>query len=136
MSIAASELQRAVYSTLAGNAALIALLGGPDVFDHTPPSATFPYVTFGQMSVFDWDTATETGHEVLFSLHVWSRAKGRKEAFAIIEKVSELLNDAALNVGAHTLICLRHQETETGYDDDVAVHHGLMRFRAVLEPTE
>lgn len=134
MSAAASELQKAVYLVLTGDAQLTGLLGGPDIFDHTPPSAAFPYVTFGAASIFDWDTSTEDGSEILFSLHVWSRKRGRQEALAIAERINGLLNDAPLSVVGHSLINLRLEATETGYDDDVAVHHGQMRFRAVLEP--
>lgn len=134
MSAAASELQKAVYKALTGDAALTALLGGADIYDHTPPSASFPYVTFGQTSVFDWDTASEPGCEILFTLHIWSRAKGRKEVFAILDAVTGLLDEAALAVEGHHLVAIRFEAAETAYDDDVAVHHGQARFRAVLEP--
>ncbi|MEX0345045.1 MAG: DUF3168 domain-containing protein [Rhizobiaceae bacterium] len=134
MSAAASQLQKAVYQALAGGTALKALLGGPDIFDHTPPSASFPYVTFGQTSVFDWDTASEPGCEILFTIHIWSRAKGRGEVFAILDTVTGLLDEAALTVEGHHLVAIRFETAETGYDDDVAVHHGQARFRAILEP--
>lgn len=135
MSAAALELQKAVYQALTTDAELTGLLGGPDIFDHTPPSAAFPYVTFGAASIFDWDTSTEDGNEILFSLHVWSRKRGRQEALAIAERIGGLLKDAPLTVAGHSLVNLRLEASETGYDDDVAVHHGQMRFRAVLEST-
>lgn len=131
---AASELQKAVHAALTGDAGLTALLGGPDVFDQTPPSAAFPYATYGKTDVFDWSTATENGSEILFTLHVWSRERGRAQALAIMDTVGALLNDQPLAVAGHNLIGLQLQSAETGYDDDVAVHHGTMRFRAVLEP--
>lgn len=134
MSAAVLELQTAIHSVLINDGALASQLGGPDIFDHTPPSAAFPYITFGRSSVFDWNTSTETGSEVLFSLHVWSRAKGRREALAIMGSVAALLDDVSLPVVGHNLVSLRLQASQTDYDDDVAVQHGLMRFRAVLEP--
>ncbi|MEZ5810880.1 MAG: DUF3168 domain-containing protein [Rhizobiaceae bacterium] len=134
MSAAAAELQRAVYQALAGDATLTGLLGGPDIFDHTPPSASFPYITFGTTGVFAWDTSTETGSEVLFALHAWSRARGRGEVLAIMEAIATRLDDAALTVSGYELVRLGVEDSETGYDDDVAVHHGVMRLRAILEP--
>ncbi len=133
MSGAAFALQKAVYKALVQDAALLGLLGGSDIFDHTPPSAAFPYITLGQASEFAWDTSTEEGSEILFTLHVWSRRRGRKQTLAIMQAVADVLDGGQLNVSGQNLVNLMLQSSETAYDDDVAVYHGLMRFRAVLE---
>jgi hypothetical protein len=56
-----AELQTAIHAALVGDAALVTLLGGVRVYDQTPASVPFPYITFGRTSVYDWDTATESG---------------------------------------------------------------------------
>lgn len=134
MSAAALALQKAVHAALTGDAALTALLGGPKVFDHMPPATTFPTVSFGRASVQDWSTATEPGWQVLFSLHAWSRNRGRSQVLAIMQAIRARLVDKALTVSGHHLVALTHIASETGFDDDAAVHFGTMRFRAVLEP--
>ena len=80
----AAELQKAIFEALGANAALTALVGAR-IFDHAPANVAFPYITFGRTSVYDWSTGTESGAEQLFTLHVWSKAKGKKEVLEIME---------------------------------------------------
>lgn len=134
MSLAAAELQKAIFAALGGNAALAALLGGQRIYDHAPANVPFPYVTFGQTSIFDWSTGTESGTEQLFTLHVWSKAKGKKEALEIMEVARAELDSAELSLGGDQhLVNLRLEFAEARYNEDLAVHHGLLRFRAVTE---
>lgn len=133
MTSPAAELQKALFGALANDAVLTGLLGGSKIFDHAPADARFPYVTFGRTSFYDWSTSTEGGVEQLFTLHVWSKAKGKKEIYGIMEQVKLRLDDAGLVLDTHRLVGLRFDYGEARYDEDVAVHHGLLRFRAVIE---
>jgi hypothetical protein len=136
MTAPAAELQKAVFEALAANAAVTALLGGGKIYDHAPANVAFPYLTFGGTSIFDWSTGTESGTEQLFTLHVWSKAKGKKETLAIMEAVRALLDDGSLELDAHHLVNMRLEFAEARYDEDLSVHHGLLRFRAVTEEGE
>jgi hypothetical protein len=136
MTAPAAELQKAVFEALAANAAVTALLGGGKIYDHAPANVAFPYLTFGRTSIFDWSTGTESGTEQLFTLHVWSKAKGKKETLAIMEAVRALLDDGSLELDAHHLVNMRLEFAEARYDEDLSVHHGLLRFRAVTEEGE
>lgn len=132
---AAIELQKAVFAALAGDAALVAALGGePRIHDHAPASVPFPYLTFGRANVHDWSTATEDGSEHVFTIHAWSRAKGKAEAAALMALVRGLLHDADLALDGHALVNLRAETQEIRFDDDHGVHHGSVLFRAVTEP--
>lgn len=133
MTAPAAELQKAIFATLAADAALSAALGADRIFDQAPANVAFPYVTFGRTSVYDWSTGTEKGTEQLFTLHIWSKAKGNKEALEIMELIRAKLDDAALALDSHQLVNLRLEFAEARYDDDLTVHHGLLRFRAVTE---
>ena len=136
MTAPAAELQKAVFSALTADAALTALLGGQKIFDQAPANAAFPYLTFGRTSIFDWSTGTESGSEQLFTIHVWSKAKGKKETLEIMEAARARLDDAALALAGHHLVNLRLEFAEARYDEDLSVHHGLLRFRAVTEEGE
>jgi len=136
MTAPAAELQKAVFEALAANAAVTALLGGGKIYDHAPANVAFPYLTFGGTGIFDWSTGTESGTEQLFTLHVWSKAKGKKETLAIMEAVRALLDDGSLELDAHHLVNMRLEFAEARYDEDLSVHHGLLRFRAVTEEGE
>jgi hypothetical protein len=133
MTAPAADLQKALFAALAGDSALTALLGGLKIFDHAPADVRFPYVTFGRTSIYDWSTGTEGGTEQLFTLHIWSKARGKKEALDIMEAVKGSLDDAALALDEHHLVNLRFEYGEVLYDDDISLHHGLLRFRAVTE---
>lgn len=135
MTSAAIELQKAVFAALSGNASLTAALGGSRIHDHAPANVAFPYITFGRTTVHDWSTGTEDGCEHIFTLHVWSKAKGKSQALEIMDIAGTALHDAELALDGHRLVNLRREFEEARYDDDLAVHHGLVRFRAVTEPT-
>ncbi|MEO3387844.1 DUF3168 domain-containing protein [Mesorhizobium sp. CAU 1741] len=134
MTSAAVELQKAVYATLSADAGLIALIGADRIHDHAPAHLAFPYVTFGRSTVSDWATSTEDGSEHIFTVHVWSNARGKSQALEIMAIIGGLLHDAELSVAEHNLINLRQEFEELRYDADNDVYHGTLRYRAVTEP--
>ena len=134
MTAAAVELQKAVFAALSGDGALVAALGGPRIHDHAPANVPFPYLTFGRSAVYDWSTSSEDGAEHLFTIHVWSKARGRSQAAQIAEIVHGVLHDADLALTGHVLVNLREEFREIRFDDDHDVHHATVRFRAVIEP--
>jgi len=134
MSAPAAELQKAIFSALAADAGLQDILGPERIHDLAPASVQFPYITFGRTSIYDWSTGTASGTEQLLTIHVWSKAQGKKEVHAIIDRVGACLNDASLAMDGHHLVSLRMEFSEIVYDEDLSVHHGLLRFRAVTEP--
>lgn len=134
MASAGWALQRAIYETLTADAAVTAVLGGPRIHDDVPRAAELPYVTIGQSSTRDWSTGSEDGEEHTLTVHVWSRANGRKQVQEIMGVVRGALDDAALTVVGHRLVNLRHEFCEARRDPDGETYHGLIRFRAVTEP--
>jgi hypothetical protein len=127
------SLQKAVFEALEADATLIGLTGGGRIHDDAPQNAAFPYITFGQSIVRDWSTGDDTGAEHVLTLHVWSRAAGRKEAQAIMRAIRLALDDEPLVIEDHRLINLRHELSETARDPDGETVHGIVRFRAVTE---
>lgn len=135
MTAPAAELQKAIFAALGEDAALSALLGSNKIFDHAPANVVFPYITFGRTSIYDWSTGTESGTEQLFTLHIWSKARGKQEALTIMEAARTCLDDGGLLLDGHHLVSLRLEFAEARYNDDLSIYHGLLRFRAVTEPT-
>lgn len=132
MTAPASDLQRTIFAALGAATAVTALVGGR-VFDHAPANVAFPYVTFGQTSIYDWSTGTEVGSEHLFTLHVWSKARGKKEALEVMDAARQALEAPALQLDDHHLVNLRLEFSDVRYDEDLSVYHGLLRFRAVID---
>ncbi len=133
MTAAAADFQKALFEALNGDAALVAALGGAKVLDHAPANVAFPYITFGRTSVYDWSTSTESGTEQLFTLHVWSKARGKAEALAVMEIVRRRLDAGALALDGRHLVNLTFEFAEARFDEDLSVYHGLLRYRAVME---
>ncbi|MEQ1717275.1 MAG: DUF3168 domain-containing protein [Hyphomicrobium sp.] len=134
MSSASFALQQAFHAALTADAALVALLGGARVYDDVPVRAEFPYITFGQTTERDWSTGTEPGSEHAITLHVWSRAHGRKETDDIVAAARVALHDGALTLTGHRLVNLRHEFSDARRETDGEHFHGTARFRAVTEP--
>ena len=133
MTSPAIELQKAVFSALSGTSALTAAMGASRIYDNAPANVAFPYVTFGRTTAYDWATGTEDGTEHLFTLHVWSKTKGKAETLEIMAIVKQALHDSDLQLTGHTLVNLRSEFEEARFNEDLAVHHGILRFRAVTE---
>lgn len=134
MSSANLELQKAVYTALKGDAAVVTLLGGNKFFDHVPPASAFPYVTFGRTTVYDWSTDSDVGSEHLFTIHVWSRAGGKSQTLGIMSEIERIMTSVPLQIEGHRLINLRLEFSEALNDDDRDGYHGLLRYRTVTEP--
>lgn len=128
------SLQQAIWVALSTAPGLVALLGVPRVFDDVPQGIDPPYITIGQSTVADWSTGTEDGEEHQLTLHVWSRAGGRKETHEIMGAIRAALDGHYLALAGHRLINLRHQLSEVRRDPDGETLHGIVRLRAVTEP--
>jgi hypothetical protein len=132
--VASWALQRGIYQALAGSSDLTAMLGGARIYDDAPQGAAFPFITLGQSVVRDWSTGTEDGAEHDLTLHVWSRAGGKKQVHEILEAIRAVLHDQPLMLADHHLINLRNEFCEARLDPDGDTFHGIVRYRAVTEP--
>ena len=128
------SLQTSIHARLTADATLTGLLGGPRVYDDVPRGASFPYVTFGLTSEKDWSTGTEDGGEHIVSLHVWSRAPGRRQAAGIMAAIRRVLHDQPMVLTGHRLVNLRQEFADVRRDPDGETFHGIVRLRAVTEP--
>lgn len=132
MTAPAAELEKAVLGELSGDAALVAALGGARIVaEPQSASAAFPYIGFGRTSVYDWSTGTKKDDEQLFTVHVWSKAKGEAETVGLMEIARSRLADKVVALDSRQSVEIKLEFAEARYDEDLAVHHGLLRFRAV-----
>jgi hypothetical protein len=127
-------LQQAVFSHLAADTALAALLGGAKVYDRPPQGAAMPYVTLGMTRAFNADTASERAQEQFFTLHGWSSAGGRKEAMLVLEAIRARMESLPAVNGTMRIVSVRAQGEDIGHDPDLRAFHGVLRFRAMTEP--
>jgi len=135
MSASASwAIQRGIYQALANSTNVPIFLGGAWIYDDPPQAANLPFVSLGQTELRDWSTGTEDGAEHLLTLHVWSRAGGKKQVHEIIDAIRGVLHDQHFALPDHHLVNLRHEFSEARPDPDGDSFHGIVRYRAVTEP--
>ena len=136
MSSASWALQTAIFAALSVDANVKSVLGNPPrIYDEVPRDAAMPYLVIGDCKESDWSTSTDTGTEHALVLHVWSRARGRKESKLVTATVRDALDDAELTLTGHTLVGIKHQSSEFLRQTDGQTYHAIMKFRAVTEPT-
>ena len=69
------------------------------------------------------------------TLHVWSRAGGKKQVHDIIDAITFTLHDQPLSLVDHELVNLRHEFSEARPDPDGDTYRGIVRYQTVTEPT-
>lgn len=136
MSAASWALQRIIYQTLSNAPELMSRLGGAGIYSNPPSAAVFPFITIGQTVDQDWSTGTEDGNEHSLTLHIWSRADSALEVYEITQIVRDLLNDQVLTFDDHYFVNLRHEFSQARIDPDGETLHGIVRYRALTEPTQ
>lgn len=129
----AAELQKAVLQALAGDIRLVDMLGGARFHEIAPSNASLPHITFGRTGVYDWSTGAESDTEQLFTLHVWSKARDSAETQEIMRLAQARLDGQALPLKGEAAVGMRLEFSEVRYDENLAIHHGMLRFRAVVE---
>ena len=125
------ELQKAIYSTLSGDATLGALISG--VFSHVPQGTVFPYVVMGEGESQDYSTKTSTAEIITSELFVLSRERGAKETLDIMARVKELLHQVSLSLTGCTLVYLRFNTAEITQEKESLTWEGRLTFLALVE---
>ncbi|MCX5512124.1 DUF3168 domain-containing protein [Kaistia algarum] len=133
MNPAALDLQAAIAAALLVDADLVALLGGPRIHDGAPRGTEFPFLTIGDGAQSDWSDGDTPGGQVRVTLHVWSRAAGKREAWTILGRLMSLLHEAELTLADHALVLLRAEFAEVRTDPDGLTEHGVLRLGALVE---
>ncbi|WP_137389933.1 DUF3168 domain-containing protein [Rhodoligotrophos defluvii] len=132
--VAALALQKALFSHLSANAGVTDLIGPDGIADDVEERRPFPYVTIGEIRTSDWSTQNRRGHEHHVTIHVWSRAAGRREIQTIMGAIDEALDGPLPALTGHRLINLRPVFWHALRDPDGVTYHGVVRLRAVTEP--
>ncbi len=126
-------LKGSIHAALVADGTLVALLGGPFIYDETPRGQPFPFVTYGAFVANDNSTSSDRGHETKFEILVWSRDGSTKSALGIADRIEFLLHNAALNLTGQHLVNLQLVDTDTALERDGQTVRITLNFRAVTE---
>ncbi|TPN83098.1 DUF3168 domain-containing protein [Mesorhizobium sp. CU2] len=130
---APGDLMQALFMRLKTDRSLSQLLGGTGLLEHASDKAAFPHVTYGRTSAFNLESGADNDNDQQVTFHVWSKTQGDAETRLIMDSLRKRLDGAAFSIGSRDRTLLSLEFAEARYDEDLAVHHGLLRFRALTE---
>lgn len=128
----ADNLQRAIYTALTGDVALMALI--VDVYadipqpDEPETDADFPYVVIGKDALSDASTKTDDGVSAVAQIDVWSRENNYTEAKAVGSAVYNVLQKGDLTITGADHIATRAIGANYSVDPDGHTKRGLLTF--------
>lgn len=131
------DLQRAIVTRLKASGALQALISNPiRLFQDVPPPAslTFPYVTLGPSQRIPDLAECIDGAEIFTDLHVFTRSAGYELCKRIGATLIDELHDATLTLGEHRCLLIELSDERYFIDPDNLTKHGVVTFRALVEP--
>lgn len=129
-------LQSSVYAKLfaANIAGVVAIYDNVKQVADPDNNDEFPFITLSEGSSQPWDTDTETGHDAIAQIHVWSRAQHSLEAKGIMDGIYDALHRATLTITGQSFVgCDYINRTEPQRDPDGITRHGIIEFKIVYE---
>ena len=132
-----SNFQTAIYKALIGEPTVTALVS-TRVFDDVPhesdPQSTiFPRITIGDQAGEEAGTDDTDLTRLEVTLHVWSRAPGRKECLDIMSATVTALHKRNHLVSQGVIVSLMYAGHDTAREADGETYHGAIRFNGLLQ---
>lgn len=124
-------VQKAIHQVLSGDASLMALIDG--VYDFVPADTQYPYVTLGDSRVQDHSTVGVQGFRQTLAVHIYSRARGRKEVTDIMARIYELLHETTPAADGHSITNIRFLASNIRLEKDGLTLHGAMQVDVLAE---
>ena len=132
-----SSFQTAVDTALVGEPTVTALVS-TRIFDDVPHesdpvSTVFPRITIGDQTGEEAGTSDSDLTRIELTLHVWSRAAGRKECLDIMHATVKALHKRTHLVSQGVIVDLLYASHETAKEADGETYHGAIRFSGLLQ---
>lgn len=125
---AGRQLQTAVYEKLYP----VLTPRGCGVYDEVPelpagmPNEKFPYVEIADTVFIPFDTDDTTGWRAHMTFHIWSRSRGKQEAYQIEQMIYDALNREPVTLQNYVVIdALRDGPFAIRRDPDNVTIHGF-----------
>ncbi len=139
MSDPSEALQVAQFNALVNDAALMALLAAPGVWDTINPDAPFPYVQIGESQVLGDDTdGCGDGSEVITRTHAYTRGgaddapDGLPPLKKIAAEVRRILK-AEFALAGFTVTVVEYVQTQFLRDPDGQTMHAVIEHRYLID---
>lgn len=125
--IAGVDLQRGVFQTLNGQISAA-------VYDEVPSSPQFPYVTISEVIEVADNTLNTFGRSTLLNIHIWSKYKGNKETFDILQEIITLLDKQSFSTSdKYNHVSTHYLDHQILKEPDTGIRHGIIRCRVFTQ---
>jgi hypothetical protein len=132
---AALNIHKTVFDLLTGDASLSSKVS--EIYDGFPnlqeTPVKFPFITFGDSNSNQFASFDHPGEEVFFTIHIWSRYKGYKEALDITADIQRLLNQQDIDVDEFGKVGCFFDTSDTMRDVDGITRHVILRYRFMIQ---
>lgn len=134
MTWAPQEIQKVLFTTLNGDAALTTLLGGNKVFDRVPDELPFPFITIGDIIIDDRGNHTWEGLSATITINSWYREAnaGRKKVQEIQNRIDQLIHKQDPCIEGWNVVSLRRGPANILIEDDNITIHGVQKFNLLI----
>lgn len=138
MTWAMTEAQKTIYTVLAGDSALQALLGGsvpsPKVYDSVPDQKAYPYVTMQIKPMQIRDNEDWDGVSFQYQINVWYQAPGQGDLKVqqIQKRIDELLHKKDICIDGWNIVTHRRSVVDILDEPDGRTKHGVQIFNLFL----
>lgn len=133
MTAQALGLQGAIYSALASNSGVDALVGDR-IYDAVPRQPVYPYVTIGNVQAVDDSADCTDGEEAFVQINVYTRSVGLVEAKQIGGALKDALHDQPLAMPTGLrLLSIRFRDAGYRTEPDGLTGRGIIQFVALTE---
>jgi hypothetical protein len=122
------QIQAAIFDTLRDAIAGL----GVGLYDGAPHEAALPLIDIGETNVSDWSDKTQSGQDIVATLHIYSNYKGQKEVKSIMASIHDILHMADLPIDGGSVASCRFETAEVFVDADPRVRHGVVRYRILV----
>ena len=132
---AALELQSTIRTLLAADAALVAGLGGPRVYDGAPRNQPVPFVSLDEITTRRRDGLNAPLEDHRLTIRVWSKAGGKAEALRLADRVLALVDDASLTLPTHVVVRSRLEASDARLARDRVANEISLTFAILTQPS-
>ena len=128
------ELQAAINTKLASDAAVTALLGSPlRLYQDVPKSAVTPYATFGESNGTDDSNQCQNAIDLFFDIEIFSRAPNFEEIKRITDVIRRSLHYADITLATQRCVSIEYVNARHRRESEYPFKSATVTFSAILE---
>ena len=128
------QLQKAVYSRLTGDSALMALVNN-NIYENVPEETAFPFVAISDLEAVTQEQTEKNLYAVNFFIDCITRERGSKKTLDIIKAAEDSLLGTSLSVTGYDVLNIRSANSACKRMNDGITYIGSLKIVSLLKQT-